>query len=1064
MTNQEIILSHILEYAKLKKWKHKKLGKTLVLNCIYCGEDSSQAIYGTHLIKCLNPKCKKKYTLISAVRKFESDKADKKKYPAEKIVQYLKETLKLKIMTDIDEMEVKRIFKLYESYKWSLVPIVKNGKRPVEKDWTNVTHYKKEEWENWLINKGLNIGVRTGEISNITVIDVDQKPIPKEVLDLLPKDCLIQETKNGFHIFFLYDPDFPKTRINELKIDIENNGGQVVIYPSITDNYKRIFIRTAKIQKMPEALKTLLKNKIGVKTLQTASEKIREEIVEETYKMPVITKDEGRNNFLIHMAGLLRKEFSLDQVFYSVKLLNQVLCTPPLPLQEIRAMMGSVDRYIQFDETELAHKILEYIKKVESSGRKEICSAMGEKPDRVAKALHYLVKEGYVIQRKEKYHAIKKLEWKTELINLGKRVDFLVPYLYDVGYFNWGDMILIGSKTKFGKCFAKGTKILMSDGKTKKVEDIIPTDKVMGIDSKPREVLDICTGYDTMYKIIPNGNTSFSINSEHILVLKHSLTGKICNITVKDYLKQSNTFKKLHKLIQQSIEYTPKPIKLSPYFLGLWLGDGDSRSVRITNKDIEIINFLKQYAKSHHLILQQYKYGTKCPSYALVTKRGKDNPIHSALKEYNLYQNKHIPIEYLLNSKQIRLELLAGLLDSDGYLIRTKTSFELISKNELLMQNIVKLARSLGFIIQVSEKWAKASKMNINLFKYFRISIKGNCSIIPTKIKRKKAIKPKKFKFFSLLSFKIKKQNKQKYYGFQVDKDQLYLLSNYIINHNTHIAMNIIQQLVQQKIVPYYISLETGSRFTDIALQLGLKEGDVKHAFCSDPTTIDLEPNAVTIIDWLLIKDKAKTDLAFQHFAEQLDKTNGFLIIFMQLKEKEDEWFAPNMVKQFPALATRYLYTGTEEDEDYGTYGEWKIDVVREPKKNRKSFAIPCVYNWDTKILSRMDELENGSGTDNAEEKPEEANTETSIYLPEMAKEAEKVDYIGEDKTLINNSHEPIEINTPKKKRGRPAKWCKCQEPNPDDNRYFCLNCKKAIKTIKSKQKRGRKPKKDKNE
>lgn len=177
--------------------------------------------------------------------------------------------------------------------------------------------------------------------------------------------------------------------------------------------------------------------------------------------------------------------------------------------------------------------------------------------------------------------------------------------------------------------------------------------------------------------------------------------------------------------------------------------------------------------------------------------------------------------------------------------------------------------------------------------------------------------------------------------------------------------MNMVKRLVDQGIKPYYLSLEAGSRFTKIALQLGLKEGDFYHAFCSDPTKIELEPNAVTIIDWLLITDKAKTDLVFKHFVEQLNKTQGVLIIFQQLKDKypqqktatqrdKADWFAPNMAKQFPALATMYLY----DDDDDGTYGRYYIEAVREPRNiGKKIFEIPCVYDGSTKELKRIDEL-----------------------------------------------------------------------------------------------------------
>ena len=169
----------------------------------------------------------------------------------------------------------------------------------------------------------------------------------------------------------------------------------------------------------------------------------------------------------------------------------------------------------------------------------------------------------------------------------------------------------------------------------------------------------------------------------------------------------------------------------------------------------------------------------------------------------------------------------------------------------------------------------------------------------------------------------------------------------------TTIAMNLVKAFVDQGIKPYYISLETGSRFVKTATKLGLKEGDFYWDFLADPTKIELEQNGVTILDWLLIEDKAATDTVLKHFVEQLHKTQGFLIIFMQLKT-DGNWFAPNMVEQFPALAAKYLY----DKEADGTYGKWQVEAVREPKFKTKKIAIPCLYDFGTRILTPMDELQ----------------------------------------------------------------------------------------------------------
>ena len=68
-------------------------------------------------------------------------------------------------------------------------------------------------------------------------------------------------------------------------------------------------------------------------------------------------------------------------------------------------------------------------------------------------------------------------------------------------------------------CFAKGTKILMYNGNIKNVEDIKEGEQVMGDDSSPRNVLELCRNTDIMYKVIPKSGESYIVNKKHKLVL-----------------------------------------------------------------------------------------------------------------------------------------------------------------------------------------------------------------------------------------------------------------------------------------------------------------------------------------------------------------------------------------------------------------------------------------------------------------------------------------------------------------------------------------------------------------
>ena len=71
--------------------------------------------------------------------------------------------------------------------------------------------------------------------------------------------------------------------------------------------------------------------------------------------------------------------------------------------------------------------------------------------------------------------------------------------------------------------------------------------------------------------------------------------------------------------------------------------------------------------------------------------------------------DEHIPMVYKCNSRENRLKLLAGLLDSDGYLCHDKCTFEFSQKSEKLIDDVIYLCRSLGFACY------KYKEKNLNL-------------------------------------------------------------------------------------------------------------------------------------------------------------------------------------------------------------------------------------------------------------------------------------------------------------------------------------------------------------
>ncbi len=334
----------------------------------------------------------------------------------------------------------------------------------------------------------------------------------------------------------------------------------------------------------------------------------------------------------------------------------------------------------------------------------------------------------------------------------------------------------------FGKCFQKDTLVLMYNGDVKCVQDIVEGDILMGPDSKPRIVKHTTTGYGQLYKVTPKKGTPYVVNGDHVLALYYGRTRISLNISVKDYLNLSKTYKKNCWGYRSAVEFNTKPTLINPYIFGIWLGDGTSRCSDITNVDKEIISEWYNEATNRGLTIktEQWK-GMGCSHYRISceTKNG-NNSFIKDLRTLGVFGNKHIPKIYLCNDRKTRLSLLAGYLDADGSLIGN--CYDFICKSYRLAKDIEFLARSLGFSCYVKST-TKSSQTGKHAV-YYRGIISGNVNEIPLRIERKKSCVRKCKKNVLRTSITVEPVSYGDYYGFSVDKDHLFLLGDFTVVHN----------------------------------------------------------------------------------------------------------------------------------------------------------------------------------------------------------------------------------------------------------------------------------------
>ena len=238
----------------------------------------------------------------------------------------------------------------------------------------------------------------------------------------------------------------------------------------------------------------------------------------------------------------------------------------------------------------------------------------------------------------------------------------------------------------------------------------------------------------------------------------------------------------IHK--NEGIEMPYKETKVDPYTFGLVLGDGCfvHRCCYYTQLE-EDVNIEKQYIP-YNLIKwnNKYAYRIDIPKWS------------SILKEYGLYwkksEDKFIPDEYKYNSREVRLNLLKGLMDSDGTLDKSNRYIISLSSKKLI-EDIAFICRSLGYNCSYTIKKTryKVNGVYKECLPSYSLTIftRDIISNLPRKQKRAKKITNEYTinKEIRTKIIDIKYIGKQQAKCVTVDsKDNCYLIGDFVATHN----------------------------------------------------------------------------------------------------------------------------------------------------------------------------------------------------------------------------------------------------------------------------------------
>ena len=237
-------------------------------------------------------------------------------------------------------MDIRELAASYIDGGWSILPVKPDEKRPYMTNWLQYMHTKANKIvaDNWFKSlSGAGIGVVTGKISNIIVLDVEswcKIPI-EELLKKYPTQMYSRTGSGGYHLFYQYPQGVSKVS-NRVGIfegaDLRADGGFIVLPPTKHPSGGRYeWISQGIMGAFPTSL-------LDIESKPTTT---NEGWITEALRG---VSEGGRNDTCARLAGyFFKKGINFDVVEAMLMDWNE-RNDPPLPVKEVRTTIKSIER------------------------------------------------------------------------------------------------------------------------------------------------------------------------------------------------------------------------------------------------------------------------------------------------------------------------------------------------------------------------------------------------------------------------------------------------------------------------------------------------------------------------------------------------------------------------------------------------------------------------------------------------------------------------------------------------------------------------------------------------
>lgn len=245
----------------------------------------------------------------------------------------------------------------YASFGWSVIPFVPKSKRPMVR-WRQFqrTRASPDTLRKWFSDHpDANLGIVTGRLSGLIVIDIDPKFGGDDSLaeleqrhGPLPDTVEVLTGGGGRHLYFRHPGGDVHNRINLVPgIDLRGDGGVILAPPSIHPNGRPY---VWEVSHHPEDVRPAAMP-AWLLALATAGADRRGHSVEHWQALLQGGVDEGaRNQSLASLAGhLFWHGVDGRIVLELLSAWNQARCRPPLGEEEVAAVVRNIQRLHEQD-------------------------------------------------------------------------------------------------------------------------------------------------------------------------------------------------------------------------------------------------------------------------------------------------------------------------------------------------------------------------------------------------------------------------------------------------------------------------------------------------------------------------------------------------------------------------------------------------------------------------------------------------------------------------------------------------------------------------------------------